>query len=64
MRFFAIQLRSRHGVPMHDQLDNLAAGHSVPEIVQLYPALRESHVAAAISYTAGLAGERVVTTAA
>ena len=45
-------------------LDNLAAGQSIPEIVQLYPTLHESDVAAAISYAAELARERVVTTAA
>ena len=45
-------------------LDNLAAGQSIPEIVQLYPTLRESDVAAAISYAAELARERVVTTVA
>ena len=45
-------------------LDNLAAGKSTPEIVQLYPTLRESDVAATISYAAELARERFVTTAA
>ena len=45
-------------------LDNLAAGQSIPEIVQLYPTLRESDVAAAISYATELAREHVVTTAA
>jgi uncharacterized protein (DUF433 family) len=45
-------------------LDNLAAGQTIPAIVQLYPTLRESDVAAAISYAAELARERVVTTAA
>jgi uncharacterized protein (DUF433 family) len=45
-------------------LDNLAGGADVAEIVRLYPSLRAEDVAAAISYAAELARERVVTTAA
>jgi uncharacterized protein (DUF433 family) len=45
-------------------LDNLAAGQSISAIAQLYPTLRETDVAAAVSYAAELARERVVTTAA
>lgn len=45
-------------------LDNLAAGHTAEEIVQLYPTLRREDVAAAMSYAAELARERVVLTSA
>jgi uncharacterized protein (DUF433 family) len=45
-------------------LDNLAAGASAAEIVQLYPSLRTEDVSAAIAYAAQLARERVVPTAA
>ncbi|MFP5307150.1 MAG: DUF433 domain-containing protein [Gammaproteobacteria bacterium] len=45
-------------------LDNLAAGHSVDEIVQLYPTLHREDVAAAMAYAAELARERIVFTAA
>lgn len=45
-------------------LDNLAAGQSVDEIVKLYPTLKREDVAAAISYAAELARERVVLTSA
>ena len=41
-------------------LDNLAAGKSPDEIVQLYPTLRREDVAAAMAYAAELARERVV----
>lgn len=45
-------------------LDNLAAGLAVDEIVRLYPTLQQEDVAAAISYAAELARERVVLTSA
>jgi uncharacterized protein (DUF433 family) len=41
-------------------LDNLAAGQSADEIVQLYPTLRRDDVIAAMAYAAELARERVV----
>jgi uncharacterized protein (DUF433 family) len=41
-------------------LDNLAAGQSADEIVQLYPTLRREDVIAAMAYAAELARERVV----
>ena len=45
-------------------LDNLAAGQSTDEILQLYPTLRREDVAAAMAYAAELARERVVLTSA
>ena len=45
-------------------LDNLAAGKSPDEIVQLYPTLRQEDVAVAMAYAAELARERVVQTSA
>ncbi len=45
-------------------LDNLAAGQSADEIVKLYPTLKREDVAAAMSYAAELARERVVLTSA
>jgi uncharacterized protein (DUF433 family) len=45
-------------------LDNLAAGRSAQEIVELYPTLRLEDVAAAVGYAAELARERVVPTTA
>jgi uncharacterized protein (DUF433 family) len=45
-------------------LDNLAAGQSADEIVQLYPTLRREDVVAAMAYAAELARERVVLTSA
>jgi uncharacterized protein (DUF433 family) len=45
-------------------LDNLAAGQSPQEIVDLYPTLRLEDVAAAMAYAAELARERVVLTSA
>jgi uncharacterized protein (DUF433 family) len=45
-------------------LDNLAAGLSKAELLQLYPGLRDEHVGAAVAYAADLARERVVYTAA
>ena len=47
-------------VPVSVVLDNLAAGLSVPEILQSYPSLSEEAVQAAIAYAADLARERVV----
>ncbi len=41
-------------------LDNLAAGKTPDEIVQLYPTLRREDLAAAMAYAAELARERVV----
>jgi uncharacterized protein (DUF433 family) len=41
-------------------LDNLAAGQSPEEILQLYPTLRREDVTAAMAYAAELARERVV----
>ncbi|MCE9520873.1 MAG: DUF433 domain-containing protein [Alphaproteobacteria bacterium] len=45
-------------------LDNLAAGKSADEIVQLYPTLHREDVSAAMAYAAELARERVVLTSA
>ena len=45
-------------------LDNLAAGQSPREIVDLYPTLRPEDVAATVAYAAELARERVVLTSA
>ena len=45
-------------------LDNLAAGQSPQEIVDLYPTLRLEDVAATVAYAAELARERVVLTTA
>lgn len=45
-------------------LDNLAAGRSAAEIVDLYPTLHLDDVTAAMSYAAELARERVVMTTA
>jgi uncharacterized protein (DUF433 family) len=45
-------------------LDNLASGQSPEEIVELYPTLHLDDVAAAISYAAQLARERVIVTSA
>lgn len=45
-------------------LDNLAAGQSAEEIVNMYPMLKREDVAAAMSYAAELARERVVSTSA
>ena len=45
-------------------LDNLAAGQSLNDILQLYPTLQKDDVAAAIAYAAELARERVVLTSA
>ena len=41
-------------------LDNLAAGVSVEEILESYPALNSEAVQAAIAYAAELARERIV----
>ena len=45
-------------------LDNLAAGQSADEVLQLYPTLNTDDVSAAMAYAAELAGERVVLTSA
>jgi uncharacterized protein (DUF433 family) len=45
-------------------LDNLAAGQSPDEILQLYPTLRREDLTAVIAYAAELARERVVLTSA
>lgn len=45
-------------------LDNLAAGQSSEEILQLYPTLRREDVTAVMAYAAELARERVVLTSA
>ncbi len=45
-------------------LDNLAAGRAPPDVVRLYPTLRDADVAAAMAYAAELARERIVYTAA
>ena len=45
-------------------LDNLAAGQSPQDIVDLYPTLRLEDIAAAVAYAAELARERVVLTTA
>jgi uncharacterized protein (DUF433 family) len=45
-------------------LDNLAAGQSLEEILQLYPTLRREDVAAVMAYAAELARERIVLTSA
>lgn len=41
-------------------LDNLAAGLSIEEITQSYPALNHESIRAAISYAAELTRERIV----
>ena len=41
-------------------LDNLAAGQTAADILQLYPTLRAEDVAAVMAYAAELARERVV----
>ena len=43
-------------------LDNLAAGLDASESIRSYPSLRAEDVAAAVSYAAELARERIVTT--
>lgn len=45
-------------------LDNLAAGQSFEEILQLYPTLHREDVTAVMAYAAELARERVVLTSA
>ena len=39
-------------------LDNLAAGHSINELIQSYPSLSEEGIRAAIAYAAELSHER------
>ena len=41
-------------------LDNLAAGHSIEEILCSYPSLNRESILAAVSYAADLARERIV----
>jgi uncharacterized protein (DUF433 family) len=45
-------------------LDNLAAGQSTDDVLQLYPTLKKEDVTAAMAYAAELARERVVLTSA
>lgn len=45
-------------------LDNLAAGQSPEEILQLYPTLHREDLTAVMAYAAELARERVVLTSA
>ncbi len=48
-------------IPVAVVLDNLAAGLSVADIVTSYPSLGPADIHAALSYSAELARERVVT---
>ncbi|MDX1965114.1 MAG: DUF433 domain-containing protein [Pirellulales bacterium] len=48
-------------IPISVILDNLAAGLDQREILQSYPALSSQDLAAALSYAAELAQERIVT---
>jgi len=45
-------------------LDNLAAGQSAEQVLQLYPTLTQDDLTAVIAYAAELARERVVHTSA
>lgn len=45
-------------------LDNLAESLSIADVVKLFPTLQHEDVAAAVSYAAELARERIVLTAA
>jgi uncharacterized protein (DUF433 family) len=45
-------------------LDNLAAGQSPDDILQLYPTLRREDLTAVMAYASELARERVVLTSA
>lgn len=45
-------------------LDNLAAGRSPEDVLQLYPTLRRDDLTAVIAYAAEFARERVVLTSA
>lgn len=47
-------------IPVSVVLDNLAAGETAERILDQYPSLQPEHIAAAISYAAELARERVV----
>ncbi|MCS7178929.1 MAG: DUF433 domain-containing protein [Anaerolineae bacterium] len=47
-------------IPVSVVLDNLAAGLSVEEILQSYPALSREALQAAIAYAAEVVGERLV----
>ena len=42
-------------VPLETVVDNLAAGHSVREILENYPALRSEHVEAVLHWEGDLA---------
>lgn len=48
-------------IPASVVLDNLAAGLSVEELIQSYPALNREGVQASVAYAAELARERLVT---
>ena len=47
-------------IPVSVILDSLAAGESPERILEQYPSLSSDHIAAAMSYAAELARERVV----
>jgi uncharacterized protein (DUF433 family) len=47
-------------IPVSAILDNLAAGETPKRILEQYPSLTSDHLAAAMSYAAELARERVV----
>ena len=48
-------------IPVAVVLDNLAAGLSVADIITSYPSLSAEDIHAALSYSAEIARERVVT---
>ncbi len=48
-------------IPVAVVLDNLAAGLSVAEVISSYPSLGPEDIQAALSYSAEIARERVVT---
>jgi uncharacterized protein (DUF433 family) len=47
-------------VPVSAVLDNLAAEETSERILEEYPSLKREHIAAAISYAADLARERII----
>lgn len=47
-------------IPVSVVLDNLAAGETPERILEQYPSLKTEHIAAAISYAADLARERIL----
>jgi uncharacterized protein (DUF433 family) len=47
-------------IPVSVVLDNLAVGETAERILDQYPSLRSEHIAAAMSYAAELARERIV----